>query len=318
MRSRTVAILAVVCGLLTLPAAVRADTGPYLDYASQPSFAPGTSTMGSTFIGPDGVPQVNYAWGVEDNPVTVCQWALQHWSWWTESHWQTDLDAVTTASDWLVARMQPDGSVPYLFDFDALGVHEHAPWISAMAQGQTISVLVRAHDATGDRRYMDAAVLALEPFEKTSARGGAASTWDGLPWYEEYPGVGEEHVLNGFEFSLLGLHDLAPFSPDAQRLFEQGVASLEQRVGTFDARASRAQWYAALGGGRFVVPPVYRHVHAVLTGYLAALTGDPTLTTYAGAWQAYLAPASPAPAPAPQPRPQPRPAPTATPAAAGT
>jgi hypothetical protein len=30
------------------------------------------------------VPQVHYAWGVEDNPVTVAHWALQNWSWWLD------------------------------------------------------------------------------------------------------------------------------------------------------------------------------------------------------------------------------------------
>lgn len=279
---------------LALPRSAAADTGPYLDFASWPSFAPGVSTMGTTFIGPEGVPQVQYAWGAADNPVTVCQWALQRWSWWTATKDPADLAAVTTAANWLVAHQQPDGGIPYGFDFDALGVPLHAPWISAMTQGEAMSLLVRAYSATGDARYLDAALLALGPFEKPTTAGGVVSSWAGLPWYEEYPGAGEEHVLNGFEFSLVGLHDLAPYSPEAQRLFDVGVTSLAARLPLFDDPTARDQWYAALGGGHFVVPEVYKHIHAVLTSTLASATGNPVLADYAARWNADLSPLPPA------------------------
>ena len=37
-------------------------------------------------------------------------------------------------------------------------------WCSAMAQGHGLSVLVRAAQITGDKRFWDAAHLALKPF----------------------------------------------------------------------------------------------------------------------------------------------------------
>src|SRR3954471_392062 len=91
----------VLVGLILSGGSAQASTGPYLDFASWPSFAPGQATLGRTFIGPEGVPQVQYSWGAEDNPVLVSHWALQHWSWWLERRGQADLDAVTRAAEWL-------------------------------------------------------------------------------------------------------------------------------------------------------------------------------------------------------------------------
>lgn len=307
MKNIVVAIVAalVAIGLAATPAA--ADTGPYLDFADWPTFAPGESTMGGTFIGPEGVPQVRYAWGVEDNPVTVCHWALQHYSWWTQSHWQTDLDAALAGADWLIAH-QTDGRFEYHFAIDVNGVQMDAPWISALAQGEAMSLLVRAGNATGDPKYIAAAEAALAAFDVASSDGGVLGEWDGVPWYEEYPGAGERHVLNGFEFALIGLHDLAGHSPDAQRLFQAGVASLQARIATFDAPGSRSQFYAGIG--RSVVAAPYPHVDAVLTRTLATITGDPTLAAWAGRWEGYLEPAA-----TPAARPPVAPAATSVPAA---
>lgn len=245
-------------------------------------------------VGPDGVPQVHYPWGIEDNPVTVSQWALQHWSWWLETKRADDLAAVTTAADWLVSRQHENGAWKYTFDVTAAGVAVHAPWISAMAQGQAISLLVRAYSATHDQRHLDAARLALRPFELSVEDGGVVADWDGLPWYEEYAAVGANHVLNGYEFALVGLHDLADRDADAGRLFSAGIASLTAHIAVFDAPAARSQYYAAFGGGRFLVDDDYRQAHALLTLSLADWTADTILAAYAKRWAGYL---TPAPAP---------------------
>lgn len=276
-----------IAAALMMAAPAQASTGEYLDFGDRPSFVENRIVV----IGPEGVPQVNYKWGIEDNPVTVSHWALQNWSWWLRDQQPEHLAPVIKAADWLLGRQREDGAWEYYFDFNALGVPMVAPWISAMTQGMGISVLVRAHEATGEQRYLDAALLALQPFSKSVEDGGVASTWNGRLWYEEYPGAQSQHVLNGFEFSLLGLHDLASQSSDAQRLWDAGISSLIARVGVFDAPAARSQYYAALGGGHILVTGSgYPHEHAVLTRTLADLTGAQNLKDYAARWELYLRP----------------------------
>jgi hypothetical protein len=296
---RHVAVGALVaCVMLVSSSAASAATGPYLDFAAWPTFAPGQSTSGATFIGPEGVPQVGYSWGVEDNPITVSHWALQHWSWWLgcgdddDRGGDDDADrrVLLRAAEWLVSKQRADGGFSYEFDTDGGGVPMRAPWISAMAQGEAISVLVRAYSTTNDVRYLVGARLALQPFTKTYAQGGVRAEWDGFTWFEEYPGESPKHVLNGFQVALLGLHDLAGLDPLAAGLFAEGAAALDAKIATFDAPDARAQFYAALAPGHGVPPRPYPHLHAVLTRALANATGSAVLAHWATAWEGYERP----------------------------
>jgi heparosan-N-sulfate-glucuronate 5-epimerase len=269
--------LAVVLVALCVPAA-QAAHGRYLDFGERPDFVDGKNVV----IGPERVPRVRYAWGVEDNPVMVAHWALQHWS-----RTPRQPRATIVAADWLAARQRTDGGWEYLFDFNAAGVPMHAPWISAMAQGMGISVLVRAYEATRRRDYLRVARRALRPFMRRVSDGGVTSRWDGLRWYEEYPGVESQHVLNGYEFALIGLHDVAPRSSTAGRLWRAGIRSLAAHISVFDEPDGRTQYYAALGGGHYPVDPGYRHAHAILTRTLARLSGNRVLTRWAARWARY-------------------------------
>jgi heparosan-N-sulfate-glucuronate 5-epimerase len=276
-----VALAAVI--FTAVVAAARADTGPYLDSAS---WGP---IEASTVVGPEGVPQVRYSWGVEDNPVTVAQWGLQHWSWFKQTGGQADLNAAIKASDWLLAHQRSDGAWEFDFEFNGAGVRMRAPWISALSQGQAMSLLVRVHSVTGEQRYLDSALQALAPLQKPIADGGAAADWDGVLWLEEYPTDDPQHVLNGFEYTLVGLDDLADASPAAQSLFDQGIGGLVARIAVFDVPEHHTQYYAARGGGRVLATAGYPRYHAVLTRALATITGDATLAGWATRWEQYLA-----------------------------
>jgi hypothetical protein len=91
-------------------------------------------------------------------------------------------------------------------------------------------------------------------------------------------------VLNGYQFALIGLHDLAPRSSAAGRLWRAGIRSLAARIAVFDLPEARTQYYAALGGGRYPVDPGYRHAHAILTRTLAQLSGNRVLRRWAVRW----------------------------------
>ena len=161
-------------------------------------------------IGPERVPRVRYAWGVEDNPVMVAHWALQRWS-----RTPRQPRATRIAAEWLAEHQRRDGAWEYLFDFSAAGLPMRAPWISAMAQGMGISVSCARMRRPGRDSYLRMARRALRPFTRSVRRGGVTWRWEGVPWYEEYPGAESQHVLNGYQFALIGLHDLAPRSAAA-------------------------------------------------------------------------------------------------------
>jgi len=147
------------------------------------------------------------------------------------------------AADWLVRHQDDHGGWKIMVSRSvAEGQLSLEPgWYSAMAQGQAMSLLVRAHARSGRRKYLNAAVRALALFDTPSTDGGiVAKFMDHYVWYEEYPTIPPCFVLNGFMYALIGLYDISATAPpgdgqsSALRLYSSGVASLRRMLPLFD------------------------------------------------------------------------------------
>ena len=138
-------------------------------------------------------------------------------------------------ADSLVAEQAPDGGWPHL----AAMPHSYwlePPWLSAMAQGEAASLFVRVASRTGDERYREAAIRALEPMLVPVEEGGVRAELDGGFFPEEYPSDPASYVLNGAIFALWGCRDVAIATGDegAARLYEEGVETLAANIHRFD------------------------------------------------------------------------------------
>ena len=78
------------------------------------------------------------------------------------------------ASDWLVSHLEQNSSGVWVwnhyFDWEYRDTLK-APWYSGLAQGQGISLLVRAYAETGNAGYLDSARRAFNSFLKINRRG---------------------------------------------------------------------------------------------------------------------------------------------------
>jgi heparosan-N-sulfate-glucuronate 5-epimerase len=112
----------------------------------------------------------------------------------------------------------------------------HPPWLSAMAQGEGASLLVRLHLATGEDVFAEAALGALRPMAVPTAQGGVQALLDGRPLPEEYPTDPPAFVLNGAIFSLWGYLDvhLGLGHTEAGRAFEEGISTLALNIHRWD------------------------------------------------------------------------------------
>lgn len=102
-----------------------------------------------------------------------------------------------------------------------------------------MSLLERAYRITGDRRYLDAALRALAPLQTNVRDGGLLRCFGGdcrHPFFEEYPTHPASYVLNGFMFTLVGLHDLASVAPSssAGADFQAGLRTLATVLPRYD------------------------------------------------------------------------------------
>lgn len=95
---------------------------------------------------------------------------------------------------------------PYLFDVKEL----KAPWYSGMAQGQALGAFTRLYEVTTDKKYLDWATRTYNSLKRVKK---SQKNWVTLIdnkkyiWFEEYPAEEATHVLNGYLFSIIGLHD---------------------------------------------------------------------------------------------------------------
>jgi hypothetical protein len=112
----------------------------------------------------------------------------------------------------------------------------HPPWVSAMAQGQAASLLVRLAAETGDGTLADSARLCLAPLSVPSAEGGVQALLDGRPWPEEYPTSPPSFVLNGGIFAMWGYRDVGVglHDDEAGAEFERSVDTLALNIRRWD------------------------------------------------------------------------------------
>jgi heparosan-N-sulfate-glucuronate 5-epimerase len=108
------------------------------------------------------------------------------------------------------------------------------PWLSAMAQGQAASLLIRAHIETGEEEFAESALASLAPFGVRSREGGVLATLGGGPFLEEYPTTtAGSFVLNGAIFAIWGVLDV-------ERVMSQsGPVSSAELLGTLGRNLHR-------------------------------------------------------------------------------
>ncbi len=165
-----------------------------------------------------------------------------------------------------------------------------APWYSGLAQGNGLSLLVRAARTSGEERFETAAHKAFEPMRLDVSAGGVLVTDDrGRIWIEEYLVDPPSHILNGFIWALWGVYDYARWSGsrEASRVFESCISTLQQALPDYDT--GRWSLYELPADGPPMLASRYYHeLHIVQLRVLTRLTGANTFDTVADRWQRYL------------------------------
>lgn len=180
------------------------------DYVGMAKAEPVESRPGAV-LDPGGLPLFPYSQGHFYNPTSMSQYGLWYYGRWLDSRRPEHRGKALAAANGLLGNQAGDGCWPYRFTYTVghMGAGPGAtlspPWCSAMAQGQGMSLLVRAWHTTRDEHYLKAARRAVKPLTLDVTRGGLKRRLAGGPFFEEYPTTPPSHVLNGFMFTLIGL-----------------------------------------------------------------------------------------------------------------
>jgi heparosan-N-sulfate-glucuronate 5-epimerase len=300
----TAAVLAAraeagVTALAPIPNAVNCDdyhydpAGQYLNSAALNQIAGLLSSGLEVAYDGNGVPLVKYGARFFYNPVVNAQVGLEAISRYAIAPNPADLAAAVKLADWFVRSQTKAGKWLYRFPVK-IGQNRArlpVPWASAMAQGQAISLLTRVYRVTHRPKYLRASKRALRPLTVPVAKGGLVASLFGHPFYEEAPTRPPSFILNGFMFTLLGLHDLETLAnrSRAPKLFDVGLRTLQFGLPFYDVGDGRSLYDLI----HLTDPPQplhratpgYQKVHVLELCALDSIRANPVFEFYRDLWR---------------------------------
>jgi heparosan-N-sulfate-glucuronate 5-epimerase len=242
-----------------------------------------------------GIPMLDYhgTIGRQYNPIAIAQWGLGNYNALRQNGHPSRRQKVIQCADWLLTTLDQNSNGVWVwshhFDWEYRDTLR-APWYSGLAQGQGISLLLRAHLETGNASYLGAARDAFKAFERAVDDGGVAFTdARGDWWIEEYIVHPPTHILNGFIWALWGVYDMALMTgePAHRNLYERGVKTLENNLQAYDT----GFWSLYEHSETFLkmlASPFYHRLHIVQLRVLHRLTGSQVFAKFADRWESYL------------------------------
>src|SRR6266576_520003 len=241
-----------------------------------------------------GIPRLDYhgTIGLQYNPIAIAQYGLGNYNLFARDQEEFRRQKFLAASDWLVTNLEQNRQDVWVwnhhFDWEYRDTLK-APWYSGLAQGQGISLLLRAYLETGDDRYQNAACRAFQSFGQPIQEGGVIFIDDkGDAWIEEYIVTPPTHILNGCIWAAWGIYDyfLSTNESAARVLFDQVTQTLAKNLDLYDA----GFWSLYEQSGtrlKMVASPFYHRLHIVQLRVMHSLTGNEVFQRYADRWESY-------------------------------
>ena len=241
-----------------------------------------------------GIPVLNYhgAIGTQYNPIAIAQWGLGNFNLFRRENDLAARERFILAANWLCERLETNarGLCVWNHNFDwEYRDTLYAPWYSGLAQGQGISLLVRAHAETNEAKYLDAATRAFQSFLLATKDGGVAFIdSEGNLWFEEYLVSPPTHILNGFIWAAWGVYDyfLVTGSTEAEALFHRAIQTLKTNLDHYDL----GFWSLYEQSGTrlpMIASPFYHRLHITQLNVMHRLTSEPIFDQCACRWQRY-------------------------------
>ena len=208
--------------------------------------------------------------------IGIFQYGLAAYDLFLTTHDEVYKNKLIACADWAIENQQADGG----WDTFTFENPEH-PY-SSMAQGEGISMLIRAYIATGNEQYLCAARKAKDFMLKPISEGGTAEyLGEDVCLYEC---THDPLILNGWIFSLWGLYDYSKYIEDSevQNVLHATLTSLKKKLPAFDIK-----YWSKYEDGKRICSPFYHKLHIAQLSVMYDLFGDEIYKEYATKWDAY-------------------------------
>ena len=208
--------------------------------------------------------------------IGIFQYGLAAYDLFLKTHDEIYKNKLIACADWAVANQQDDGGwVTFAYQNP-----EH-PY-SSMAQGEGISLLIRAHIVTREKKYIRAAERAKDFMLKPIPEGGTTGYENGdVIFYED---TCNPVILNGWIFSLWGLFDYCKAVEEdrVKNTLTATLNSLKKKLPEFDIG-----YWSKYEDGKRICSPFYHKLHIAQLRAMYDLFGDEIYKEYADKWEKY-------------------------------
>lgn len=209
-------------------------------------------------------------------PIEIFQYGLGAYDLFLLNNDKKMLTKVKAAANWAVNNQQEDGS------WRTFAYENPLHPYSSMAQGEGISLLLRAYIELEDKKYLDTVKKAIEfmllPIDK-----GGTTKYEGEDVYF-YECTDDPLILNGWIFSLWGVVDYCKYFNDSEvkNILEKTLKTLERKLSDFDIG-----YWSMYEDGMRISSPFYHKLHIAQLNIMYELTGKDVYKTYADKFEKY-------------------------------
>lgn len=209
-------------------------------------------------------------------PIEIFQYGLAAYDLFLETNDPVMLEKVISCADWAVENQKENGAwVTFAYQ------NEDQPY-SSMAQGEAISLLIRAYKETSKTSYLDAIENAMSFLCTSLQNGGVMDDSNGRVVFRECTFL--PLVLNGWIFSIWGVWDYCLYFKNGRydELLKRTLYSLEEMLPEFDT----GYWSLYTIDGR-ICSPFYHKLHIAQLEVMYKLTGNKIYSIYSMKWEKY-------------------------------
>ncbi|MGH2501398.1 MAG: D-glucuronyl C5-epimerase family protein, partial [Ktedonobacterales bacterium] len=230
----------------------------------------------------------NGGFGPAYQPTSVAQYGLAQWNAYLVDHDPARVEGFMAPARWLLEHEQRlvSGASVWPIPFPSRTYGASGPWLSALTQGNVMSLLVRAYLHTGDVRYLECARRAAQSFALDIFEGGvSAPVADAGIFFEEVATYPASRILNGYIISVLGLIDYLRVTEDEriERLMWHSIETLHDLLPGYDM----GFWTRYDLTQRKPASLFYHSLHIILLRALAEYTGCDHCLALADRWESY-------------------------------
>ncbi|HEX6479929.1 MAG TPA: D-glucuronyl C5-epimerase family protein [Ktedonobacteraceae bacterium] len=222
------------------------------------------------------------------DPTSIAHYALAHWNEYLLTGAEDHREAFLTQARWLVEHEVCAGGEAggWPVSFSQPGVDGEGVALSALVQGNALSVLLRAYQLTGKEVFLETARRAVCTFELDILDGGVCTPIgeNGI-FFEEVAVYPATHAPGGFMFALIGLYDYVSLTGDTRmaELIQRGLMTWHLLLDEFDV----GFWICTDLLHRELASPLDFALQTTLLDALASYSGCEHCSRLASRWKSY-------------------------------